>query len=138
MTEPITKGAQLIMKPKPKYWIIAIFCLLMPLFLSFGCSWKDTFSDAKYVEIAKTTLEAQNFLEMYPKATTEVDRSGRPAVDFRVHPDPSVNRYVRLRVFIDSSTSKPFDMFLECRNQGELTFIKRQDVMDYLAKNTCL
>jgi len=69
-------------------------------------------SDEEYIAVTNQTLEAQKFLEKYPNAVIQVDRSGRLAVDYRVNTHLS-SEYLRLRVFIDWKTNKPTDIFID-------------------------
>ena len=83
-------------------------------------------SDEEYVAITNQTLEAQKFLEKYPNAVIQVDRSGSLAVDYRVNNIPT-QEYLRLRIFIDWRKNKPDDMFVD--NSG--TYI-REHIVEYL------
>ena len=85
-------------------------------------------SDEEYTEITSQTLEAQKFLEKYPNATIQVDRSGRLAVDYRVERYLDTE-YLRLRVFIDWRNNKPEEMFVD--NSG--TYI-RKNIVEYIEK----
>jgi hypothetical protein len=82
--------------------------------------------DEEYIAIANQTLEAQKFLEKYPNADIQVDRSGRLAVDYRVDTHLSIE-YLRLRVFIDWRTNKTTDMFID--NTGSYI---TEDLLEYL------
>ena len=83
-------------------------------------------TDEEYITITNQTLEAQKFLEKYPNAVVQVDRSGRLAVDYRVggHLD---SEYLRLRIFIEWRSNKPEEMFVD--NSG--TYI-RKNILEYI------
>ena len=83
-------------------------------------------SDEAYIAITNQTLEAQRFLEKYPNAVIQVDRSGSLAVDYRANTS-STQRYLRLRIFIHWRINKPDDIFVD--NLG--TYIK-EDILEYL------
>jgi hypothetical protein len=91
-------------------------------------------SDGEYIRIAKTTLEAEKFLEKYPNAQIVVDRSGALAVDFRID-SPEINdiRYLRLRVFINPRNYKPAEKLIDCSGN----YIK-QNLIEYLQTEKCL
>ena len=81
-------------------------------------------SDEEYIAITNQTVEAQKFLQKYPNAVTEVDRSVALAVDYRVE---SLGEYLRLRIFIDWRTNKPADMFID--NSGTYT---TENLLEYI------
>ena len=98
-------------------WAIAIVISLYALFTFYDYNRPRTFydtgiSDQEYITITDQTLHAQKFMEKYPSAIIQVDRSGRLAVDYRVngHLD---SEYLRLRIFIDWRKSEPADMFID-------------------------
>jgi len=112
-------------------WAIAVVTVSYALFTLYEYYKPRTFydnevTDEEYITITNQTLEAQKFLEKYPNAAIQVDRSGRLAVDYRVggHLD---SEYLRLRIFIDWRNNKPEDMFVD--NSG--TYI-RENIMEYL------
>jgi hypothetical protein len=91
-------------------------------------------SDQEFIRIAQETVEAQKFLEKYPKATANVDRSGRLAVDFRVDtPDVTDSIYLRLRVFIDHRTFWPTERFIDCSGH----YIEK-GLLEYLQTERCI
>ena len=81
-------------------------------------------SDEEYISITNQTLEAKKFLQKYPNAVIEVDRSGALAVDYRVE---SLGEYLRLRIFIDWRTNKTGEMFID--NSGTCF---TQNLLEYL------
>ena len=83
-------------------------------------------SDEEYIAITNQTVEAQKFLQKYPNAVIEVDRSGALAVDYRVESN-STAEYLRLRIFIDWRTNKPADMFID--NSGTYT---TENLLEYI------
>jgi len=112
-------------------WTIAVVTVSYALFTLYDYYKPRTFydngvSDEEYRAITNQTLEAQKFLEKYPNAAIQVDRSGRLAVDYRIngHID---SEYLRLRIFIDWRNNKPEDMFVD--NSG--TYI-RENIVEYL------
>jgi hypothetical protein len=112
-------------------WAIAVVTVSYALFTLYEYYKPRTFydngvTDKEYIIITNQTLEAQKFLENYPNAAIQVDRSGRLAVDYRVggHLD---SEYLRLRIFIDWRKNKPEDMFVD--NSG--TYIK-ENIVEYL------
>ncbi|MEM2139371.1 MAG: hypothetical protein QXJ74_03550 [Nitrososphaera sp.] len=81
--------------------------------------------------------EVRAFLDKYPDAKTNVDRSGRLAADYRV--DKSVDEsseYLRLRVFSDDD-GNPQEMFVECYAEGQPRFTY-DDIVNYAETETCL
>lgn len=62
--------------------------------------------------------EVKAFLNKYPNAEINVDRSGRLALDYRVDQE---SEYLRLRVFADNE-GKPQEMFVECFADGQSRF----------------
>lgn len=112
-------------------WAIAVVVSSYALFNLYDYYKPRTFydngvSDEEYIAITNQTLEAQKFLEKYPNAVIQVDRSGRLAVDYRVNTHISTE-YLRLRIFIDWRNNKPADMFID--NSG--TYI-RENIVEYL------
>jgi len=112
-------------------WAIAVVTVSYTLFTLYEYSKPRTFYDngvtnEEYITITNQTLEAKKFLEKYPNAVIQVDRSGRLAVDYRIggHLD---SEYLRLRIFIDWRNNKPEDMFVD--NSG--TYI-RENIIEYL------
>jgi len=92
-------------------------------------------SDGEYIEIAKQTIEVQEFLDKYPKAKAYVDRSGSLAVDFRLdkyQKNEILLKYLRLRIFIDPQNNRPTKRFIDCSG----TVIKN-DLLEYLQKERC-
>jgi len=111
-------------------WAIALFISSYALFTFYDYYKPRTFydngvTDEEYITIANQTLEAQKFLEKYPNAVIQVDRSGSLAVDYRVNTHLSTE-YLRLRIFIDWRKNKPADMFVD--NSG--TYI-REKILEY-------
>lgn len=92
-----------------------------------GTFYDNGVADEEYIAITNQILEAQKFLEKYPNADIEVDRSGRLAVDYRVDTHLSIEGYLRLRIFIDWRTNKTQDMFID--NSG--TYIT-ENSLEYL------
>lgn len=94
-------------------------------------------SDEEYIRIATQTIEAQEFLEKYPDATTVVDRSGRLAVDFRVdkYDNAGTNiNYLRLRVFINPRNNRPTgEKFIDCSGK-----CVNYNLLEYLQTEKCL
>jgi len=89
-------------------------------------------SDEEYVSIARGHDDAQAFLERFPQAETNVDRSGSLAVDFLIAARPVTSTTqqwegIRLRVFIDPDTNRPVDTLLQCDNR-----ITEDNVREYL------
>ena len=114
-------------------WAIAIITVSYALFTLYEYNRPRTFydngvTDEEYIAITNQTLEAQKFLEKYPNATIQVDRSGRLAVDYRVERYLDTE-YLRLRVFIDWRNNKPEEMFVD--NSG--TYI-RKNIVEYIEK----
>lgn len=129
------------MRSRNLHQIFFIICSLIIILLCSACTQNipnaQEISDAEFVKIAKKTTEARLFIKMYPEAETEVDRSGRLAVDFRYDPDPlELGEYIRLRVFIDPSILKVIedDLFLERRIHDRSTFTRRPNIVDELKK----
>jgi len=91
-------------------------------------------SDPEYLRIAKTTAEAQVFLQTYPNAQASVDRSGSLAVDFWVSPPGATHiDHLRLRVFINPRTNRPTRRFVVC--SGRLV---QKSLLDFLRSEQCL
>ena len=93
-----------------------------------SCAWQpqtlydNGVTDEVYVSVAREHPDARAFLEKYPQAETNVDRSGRLAVDFLVSQYPvtvtsQLWEGIRLRVFIDSSTNQPTQTLFQCDNR---------------------
>lgn len=79
--EGIALSKKLVLNKSVAWIMLQIFssCVLEPQ------QYYDTgVSDDDYVSFARANTDAQAFLEKYPQAETQVDRSGRLAVDFRV------------------------------------------------------
>ena len=73
-------------------WTIAVVTVSYALFTIYDHYRPRTFydngvTDEEYTAITNQTLEAQKFLQKYPNAFIQVDRSGRLAVDYRVNGD---------------------------------------------------
>lgn len=112
-------------------WAIAVVTVSYALFTLYEYYKPRTFydngvTDEEYITITNQTLEAQKFLEKYPNAVIQVDRSGSLAVDYRVNNVPT-QEYLRLRIFIDWRTNKPANMFVD--NSG--TYI-RENIQEYI------
>ncbi|MGQ9712332.1 MAG: TolB family protein [Desulfotomaculales bacterium] len=85
-------------------------------------------ADAALINAAKSTPEAKKFLAKYPWAQVLVDRSEKPAVDFRVDKlegDDKPGPYLRLRVFISPATNTPADRCLDLNGRVIKTEILR-------------
>ncbi len=85
--------------------------------------------------------EVNVFLEKYPNARVQIDRSGRLAVDYRVSTPSKENNsyvdpYLRLRVLLNSE-GEPEEMFVDCYN-GQSSNITRDNIVNYLKAETCL
>ena len=126
----------LVKMRKRLYFVLPIMlaiALAVVWYVSLPRQFYDTgVSDADYISIARGTQEAVALLAKYPQAETLVDRSGRLAVDFRVDRRPVSSTAqtwegIRLRVFIDPSTNRPTEAFLQCDSE----FVKRK-VVQYL------
>jgi hypothetical protein len=114
-------------------WAIAVVTVSYALFALYEYYKPRTFydngvTDDEYITITNQTLEAKKFLEKYPNAVIQVDRSGRLAVDYWVggHLD---SEYLRLRIFIDWRNNKPEDMFVD--NSGTYD---RENILEYIEK----
>jgi hypothetical protein len=83
--------------------------------------------DEAYIEVARSTAEAQLFEGRYGRGDPFVDRSGQLAVDLRT--DDGARR---LRIFIDARTNRPKGALLECANGFE-----DRDVLGYLRTSEC-
>lgn len=131
--------------------LLAVFAVAL-LFLS-GCLEKTCFnsancplSDSEYIQIAKTTPEAQAFLQKYPDAIVSVERTEYLAVDFRIEKSENygasennlVSPYLRLRIFVDPSTNKPQSSFIECRSSIEKYLRVDQNVVGYIKIEKCI
>ncbi|MEW6173714.1 MAG: hypothetical protein AB1510_11745 [Bacillota bacterium] len=92
------------------------------------------FTDAVLINAAKGTPEAKKFLAKYPWAQIVVDRSGKPAVDFRVDKldgDDKPGPCLRLRVLIDLGTVAPAGRFLDLNGT-----VVRRDILRRLDEET--
>ena len=112
-------------------WTIAVVTVSYALFTLYDYYRPRTFydngvTDEEYIAITNQTVEAQKFLEKYPDAFIQVDRSGRLAVDYRINGN-NYTEYLRLRIFIDWRNNKPEDMFVD--NSG--TYI-RKNIVEYI------
>ena len=114
-------------------WTIAVVTVSYALFTLYDYYRPRTFydngvTDEEYIAITNQTLEAQKFLEKYPNAFIQVDRSGRLAVDYRINGN-NYTGHLRLRVFIDWRNNKPADMFVD----NSETYI-RENIIEYIEK----
>ena len=112
-------------------WAIAIATVSYALFTFYDyykprIFYDNGVTDEEYITITNETLEAQKFLEKYPNATIQVDRSGRLAVDYRMNGN-IYTEYLRLRIFIDWRSNEPEEMFVD--NSG--TYI-RESILEYI------
>ena len=92
------------------------------------------FTDAVLINAAKSTPEAKKFLAKYPWAQVLVDRSEKPAVDFRVDKlegDDKPGPYIRLRVLVDPDTVAPAGRFLDLNGT-----VVRRDILRRLDEET--
>lgn len=82
--------------------------------------------------------EVTAFLDKYPGADIQIDRSGRVAVDYRVDRvfDDGTFEYLRLRVLSDSN-GIPQEMFVDCYAKGQ-TQLTYDNIVDYIETETCL
>jgi hypothetical protein len=70
---------------KKSFLVLSVVWIMLLMVTS--CAWgsqqfyDNGVSDEEYVSIARVHLDAQAFLEKYPKSETYVDRSGRLAVE---------------------------------------------------------
>jgi len=112
--------------------ILAVFCWR---FFTQINLYNTGVSDREYIEIAKQTIEVQEFLDKYPKAKTYVDRSGSLAVDFRLdkyQKNGTLLKYLRLRIFIDPQNNRSAKRFIDCSG----TVIKN-NLLEYLQRERC-
>lgn len=133
-----------------KEQFIAVFLVVFAVALLFlsGCLEKTCFnradcplSDSEYIQIAKTTSEAQAFLQKYPDANIVAERTEYLAVDFiknKSGESTIVPPYLRLRVFINTSTNKPASAFIECNLTGDNYSRIDQDIVNYIKIEKCL
>jgi|LGOV01.1.fsa_nt_gb hypothetical protein len=125
------------------YGVIVIILIGLSSFVLYDISYPRQFygtdiSDEEYIKIAKSTLEAQKFLEKYPEAIVEVDRSGKLAVDFRVDMRPIIEtdsslKWIRLRVFIIPKNNMPSEKFIDCNGK-----VIKSNLLEYLDTENCL
>lgn len=124
------------------YGFIVIILIGLSSFVLYDISYPRQFygtdiSDEEYIKIAKSTLEAQKFLEKYPEAIVEVDRSGKLAVDFRVDMRPIIEtdsslKWIRLRVFIIPKNNMPSEKFIDCNGK-----VIKSNLLEYLDTENC-
>jgi hypothetical protein len=88
------------------------------------------FNDQEYIARAERTEQAVTLLAKYPAARRTVDRSGAVIVDFSVERG---DRYLRLRVIMDSFANRPLDTFADCSG-----LVIREGVTEYLQTERCL
>ena len=125
------------------YGVIVIILIGLSSFVLYDIPYPRQFygtdiSDEEYIKIAKSTLEAQKFLEKYPEAIVEVDRSGKLAVDFRVDMRPIIEtdsslKWIRLRVFIIPKNNMPSEKFIDCNGK-----VIKSNLLEYLDTENCL
>ncbi len=127
------------MKQKIILSIVVILLLILAVFCWRFFTQIDLYntgvSDREYIEIAKQTIEVQEFLDKYPKAKAYVDRSGSLAVDFRLdkyQKNGILLKYLRLRIFIDPQNNRPAKRFIDCSG----TVIKN-NLLEYLQRERC-
>lgn len=90
---------------------------------------------------AEKLEEVKIFLQKYPNAQIQIERSGRLAVDYRVSKPSNDNNslvdpYLRLRIFLNLE-GKPEEIFIDCWN-GQNNNIERVNIINYLKIETCL
>jgi|GEM_PF-2474358 len=97
--------------------------------------------DEELIMRTRELEEVKAFLNKYPVATIDVDRSGRLAVDYRVDKPADDNngaltgKYLRLRVFFDDG--KPQEMYVDC-SDGKNAHLIYGDILNYIETETCL
>ena len=95
-------------------------------------------NDEEYIKIARQSIEVQKFLEKYPDATANVDRSGQLAVDFIVNKyeqtSDKIPSYIRLRIFINPwNNQRMGNGFIDCSGRRVWS-----NVIEYISKDKCL
>jgi hypothetical protein len=93
-------------------------------------------SDSDYINMAKNTLMAKKFLERYPNASAEVERSEDLSVVFVAKNNETPTNQVRFKILINETTNWPQGGVITYNETW--TFENDTEIDPYLENRTCI